>query len=56
MIFDDYRWFDQNSERGIASSPKMAIDAFVNCYFEQLGILKAQLDQFYCVKKFASTA
>jgi hypothetical protein len=50
IIFDDYVWWDQ-TVRGIASSPKLAIDAFTSCYFDRLGFLRSKLGQMFCVKK-----
>jgi predicted O-methyltransferase YrrM len=39
MIFDDYLWVDRYREHSISYSPKLAIDSFVNSYFNKLEIL-----------------
>lgn len=55
LIFDDYQWWDQTS-RGVASSPKLAIDAFTTCFFDHIQILPAKLRQVYCIKKISSSS
>jgi predicted O-methyltransferase YrrM len=39
MIFDDYLWVDGYREHSISYSPKLAVDSFVNSYFNKLEIL-----------------
>jgi predicted O-methyltransferase YrrM len=51
MVFDDYLWTEElASGRDPLRCPKPAIDAFVNCYFRKLQILRAPLYQLYVQK------
>lgn len=45
MIFDDYCWSDTSTGDGIKSSPKIAIDSFSSCFFDQIWFLKIPLCQ-----------
>jgi predicted O-methyltransferase YrrM len=51
MIFDDYLWAEELPlGRDPLRCPKIAVDAFVNCYFRKLQILRAPLYQLYVQK------
>lgn len=47
---DDYLWEFGNNP---LHTPKLAIDAFVNCFSSKLTLLRARLDQIYLVKTAA---
>jgi predicted O-methyltransferase YrrM len=48
MICDDYLWkFGDNP----CSTPKLAIDSFVNCYAQKLKLIRAPLYQIFLVKQ-----
>jgi predicted O-methyltransferase YrrM len=49
MIFDDHLW--GLNGRDILSSPKFAIDGFVNCYIEDIEILHTGQNYQLCLKK-----
>lgn len=49
MVFDDYLW--NVFERDIKSAPKMAIDSFVNCYFDEIRILRTPQNYQLCILK-----
>lgn len=52
MIFDDYLWVDRYREHSISHSPKLAIDSFVNSYFNKLEILSQyDIGRIYVRKK-----
>lgn len=54
MVFDDYLWRGGEKDLGNpAQSPKMAIDAFVNCNYSKVRIISAPLYQIY-LQKIAS--
>jgi predicted O-methyltransferase YrrM len=47
MICDDYLWnFGENP----CSTPKLAIDSFVNCFFKRVKLLHAPLYQIFLLK------
>lgn len=51
LIFDDYVWSENLSYgRDPLRCPKMAIDAFVNCYFRKVEVIPAPLRQLYMRK------
>ena len=51
MVFDDYLWRGGDGDFGNpAQSPKMAIDAFVNCNYGKVRIISAPLYQIYLQK------
>lgn len=50
MIFDDYTWYDQTTNDGIRSSPKLAIDAFSSCFFDRIKFLNNPVMQVGFVK------
>lgn len=51
MVFDDYLWHDgPEGSKNPAQCPKMAIDAFVNCNFHKVRIVRAPLYQIYLQK------
>ncbi|MDQ0041820.1 putative O-methyltransferase YrrM [Variovorax boronicumulans] len=51
IVFDDYLWAEELAGgKDPLRCPKPAIDAFVNCYFRKLQILRAPLYQLYVQK------
>lgn len=51
IAFDDYLWAEELAGgKDPLRCPKPAIDAFVNCYFRKLQILRAPLYQLYVQK------
>lgn len=48
MIFDDYHWHP--GDKDLRKSPKLAIDAFVNCYWDKLKFLGVPASQV-CIEK-----
>jgi predicted O-methyltransferase YrrM len=48
LICDDYLW---NFGDDLCSTPKLAVDSFVNCYAKRLTILRAPLYQVFLVKQ-----
>jgi predicted O-methyltransferase YrrM len=51
MVFDDYLWRGGDQDAGNpARSPKLAIDAFVNCNYGKVHIIPAPLYQLYLQK------
>lgn len=53
MIFDDYLWSENlPSGRDLLRCPKLAIDAFVNCYFRKVMVISISRHQLY-VRKVA---
>jgi predicted O-methyltransferase YrrM len=48
IVCDDYLW---NFGDDLCTTPKLAIDSFVNCYAKKLKILHAPLYQVYLVKQ-----
>jgi len=51
MVFDDYLWTEELSYgRDVLRCPKVAIDAFINCYFRKIKIISAPLYQLYVRK------
>lgn len=51
LVFDDYLWAENLPYgRDPLRCPKLAIDAFVNCYFRKLQVLRAPLNQLYVQK------
>lgn len=51
MVFDDYLWAEDLSYGSdLLRSPKLAIDAFINCYFRKVKVLSAPLYQLYVRK------
>ena len=51
IIFDDYCWSDVATGDGINSAPKIGIDAFTTCFFNELAFVKVPLGQLMCLKK-----
>lgn len=51
LIFDDYCWTDKTTNDGIRSSPKLAIDAFTTCFFDEISFVNAPVSQII-IKKF----
>lgn len=49
MIFDDYLW--EFFEQDIVSAPKMAIDSFVNCYSQEIRIIRTLQNYQVCLLK-----
>ena len=49
MILDDYLW--GVFEHDIASAPKMGIDSFINCYAEELTIIRIAQNYQVCLFK-----
>ncbi len=49
IIFDDYLW--EKFEANISSAPKIAIDSFVNCYAEEVRILRTPQSYQVCLLK-----
>ena len=40
MVFDDYLWYDwARPPKSIATSTKLGIDSFINCYFNHINIM-----------------
>lgn len=51
MVFDDYLWREgPDGCNNPAQTPKMAIDAFINCNFHKVRIISAPLYQIYLQK------
>lgn len=52
MVFDDYLWAENDlpGGRDLLRCPKPAIDAFVNCYFRKVEVLRGPLYQLYVQK------
>ena len=51
MVFDDYLWRGADNDfSNPAQSPKMAIDAFVNCNYGKVHLISAPLYQIYLQK------
>jgi predicted O-methyltransferase YrrM len=50
IIFDDYIWYDKTTNDGVRSSPKLAIDAFSTCFFEQIQFVTAPVGQMILIK------
>ena len=51
MVFDDYLWREgPDGRNNPAQTPKMAIDAFINCNFHKVRIISAPLYQIYLQK------
>lgn len=51
MVFDDYLWAEPLPYgKDPLRCPKTAIDAFINCYFRKVQILRAPLYQLYVQK------
>ena len=51
MVFDDYLWRGGEDNFGNpARSPKLAIDAFINCNYGNVRIVAAPLYQIYLQK------
>lgn len=51
MVFDDYLWRGSDKDFGNpARSPKLAIDAFVNCNYGKLRLISAPLYQLFLQK------
>ena len=51
ILFDDYCWSDTSTGDGIKSSPKIAVDSFSSCFFDQVWFLKLPLMQVGFVKR-----
>lgn len=52
IIFDDYCWTDSTTSDGINSAPKVGIDAFTTCFFNQVIFLSLPIGQIMCIKKY----
>lgn len=54
LIVDDYTWIPKHSNQGnvLLDSPKLGIDAFLNCYSNEVKIISNfPLLQLYCIKE-----
>lgn len=52
MIFDDYLWIDRHApERNLLREPKIAIDAFLTIYADQLKVVNRPLAQIFVRKR-----
>ena len=54
LIVDDYTWIPKHSSQGnvLLDSPKLEIDAFLNCYSNEVKIISNfPLLQLYCIKR-----
>lgn len=50
MVFDDYLWREGPDRDNPLQTPKMAIDAFINCNFHKVRMISAPLYQIYLQK------